>query len=512
MNFLLNRLLPLFIITVFCIGCIIRTIPVYLNYPYPIGYDSINYYLPLLYNFSENGINWSTSYPIYLFAVSSFSEIFMIDPYTSFNFFNIFLYGVLGVSLFLLFTKVMNISPTRSILFSLFVLVQLSTLRISWDLYRDLLSIIFFNFSLLLINGVYQNSKISYQSGLSYLLLFCLILVSVLTDRMVSILLIFASLICALLFRNKYLLLISSSFVILFISYLIAFDKISIFSMDSGIIQTLVDPVYDLNSYSIIEIIVLFVSLYGILIPFFVYGFLKPLLAFLPLKVPTIIALVCSFSWIIVPNYEYLVPERWVIISGLFISIFSAHGFSLLNTSIKSGFLRAITFATFFSFFIIYGIVFILSPQFGTISTIPGYFGNLTQFIMPISMSINSFDIDQNKDIVQLIDWINRNTQGNSIVIGSIHWRGWFSLFLDPEIDFKYEENTLQPLSFKNNSLFENSGLGLCNMTSSNSDSTSATILLVSSNDSILKDLSSFKIQEFGQFAVYNISKILCNY
>src|SRR5690606_16769900 len=171
-----------------------------------------------------------------------------------------------------------------------------------------------------------------------------------------------------------------------------------------------------------------------------------------------------------------------------------------------------ITFATFFSFFIIYGIVFILSPQFGSISTIPGYFGDLTQFIMPISMSINSFDIDQNKDIVQLIDWINRNTQGNSIVIGSIHWRGWFSLFLDPEIDFKYEENTLQPLSFKNNSLFENSGLGLCNMTSSNSDSTSATILLVSSNDSISKDLSSFQIQEFGQFAVYNISKILCNY
>jgi hypothetical protein len=45
---------------------------------------------------------------------------------------------------------------------------------------------------------------------------------------------------------------------------------------------------------------------------------------------------------------------------------------------------------------------------------------------------MNSFDIHENKNIVHVIDWINKNTSENSIVIGSIHWRGWFSLFLDP--------------------------------------------------------------------------------
>ena len=211
MKLSLNSLVFLSILSVFSIGCIFRFIPVYLNYPYPIGYDSINYYLPFLYSFSENGINWTTSYPIYLFIVFFFSKIFLIDLITSFNFINIILYGILGISIFLLFARLMKISSLRGILFSLFVLIQLSTLRVSWDLHRDLLSMIIFNFCLLLISSVYKNRSISYQSGLYYSLLITLILISVFSDRMVSILLVATSLICALLYRNKCLLLILGS-------------------------------------------------------------------------------------------------------------------------------------------------------------------------------------------------------------------------------------------------------------------------------------------------------------
>ena len=185
MNFSLNKFILLSIVAVFSIGCVIRAVPTYLNYPYPIGYDSINYYLPFLYNFSENGINWTISYPVYLFMVSLFSKFFLIDPYTSFNFINIILYGILGVSIFFLFSRLMKISLLQSILFSIFILVQLSTLRMSWDLHRDLLSMIFFNSCLLLINNISKNYKITYQSALSYVLIFCLMLITVLSDRMI---------------------------------------------------------------------------------------------------------------------------------------------------------------------------------------------------------------------------------------------------------------------------------------------------------------------------------------
>jgi hypothetical protein len=281
--------------------------------------------------------------------------------------------------------------------------------------------------------------------------------------------------------------------------------------MESGFVQTLVDPLYDLESYSTIGIFVLFFSLYGILLPFFVYGFLKHLSDFITLKVPTSIVLVCSFTWIIVPNYEYLVPERWVILSGIFISIFAAYGFSLINALIKSRYLRMITFAMFFSFFIFYGFIFMIS-QYGTITTIPAFFHDFTQFILPISMSMNSFDIHENKNIVHVIDWINKNTSENSIVIGSIHWRGWFSLFLDPTIKFMYEENTIQFSDLQNNTLYVNYRLELCNTNLSNPGSKSLSVILVSSSEYPLKNLSSFQVYESGQFAVYNVSKILCKY
>ncbi|HEU5120647.1 MAG TPA: hypothetical protein VFT71_06640, partial [Candidatus Nitrosocosmicus sp.] len=100
-----------------------------------------------------------------------------------------------------------------------------------------------------------------------------------------------------------------------------------------------------------------------------------------------------------------------------------------------------------------------------------------------------------------------------SIVIGSIHWRGWFSLFLDPTIKFiKYEENTIPSSNLKNNSLFENLKLGLCNTNSSNPEFKSLSIILVSSNDYLLKNLSSLQVYDSGQFTLYNVSKILCKY
>src|SRR5690606_11213808 len=168
------------------------------------------------------------------------------------------------------FTRLMKISLLQSILFSIFVLVQLCALRMSWDLYRDLLSMIFLNLCLLLINTISKNFKSNYQLILSYTSIFCLILITVFSDRMISVLLLTTTFVYALLIRNRYLVLVTLSFLVLFIAYLINFDDVSVFSMKSDLIQTLISPTYDLNSYSITNILTLFVSLYGILLPFFI--------------------------------------------------------------------------------------------------------------------------------------------------------------------------------------------------------------------------------------------------
>ena len=55
-------------------------------------------------------------------------------------------------------------------------------------------------------------------------------------------------------------------------------------------------------------------------------------------------------------------------------------------------------------------------------------------------MNFNSLKITDNTDLLKSIDWINSNTSNNSIIIGSKHWRGWFSLFLQPSHQYFFEE------------------------------------------------------------------------
>jgi len=51
---------------VFSAALIVRLIPEILAYPYPIGYDVINYYLPILKNFDDYSAAISNQFPLYI--------------------------------------------------------------------------------------------------------------------------------------------------------------------------------------------------------------------------------------------------------------------------------------------------------------------------------------------------------------------------------------------------------------------------------------------------------------
>jgi hypothetical protein len=55
-------------------------------------------------------------------------------------------------------------------------------------------------------------------------------------------------------------------------------------------------------------------------------------------------------------------------------------------------------------------------------------------------MSFNSLEISKNQDLVKSIEWINSNTNNNSQVIGTMHWRGWFNLFLEKPRQYIFSE------------------------------------------------------------------------
>ncbi|MGN6821922.1 MAG: hypothetical protein ACTHJ7_03960, partial [Candidatus Nitrosocosmicus sp.] len=122
-------------LAVFGIGCLLRIVPIILNFPIPVGYDTVNYYLPNLYHFQNNWIELVISFPVYITLVYFFSYIFSIDVYYSFLISNVTLYGLFSISIFLLSKTVMKQNLNRSLLFTVFVIFQLASLRISWDLF-----------------------------------------------------------------------------------------------------------------------------------------------------------------------------------------------------------------------------------------------------------------------------------------------------------------------------------------------------------------------------------------
>jgi hypothetical protein len=435
----------------FVIGCLVRLIPIILNFPYPVGYDTVNYYLPNLYHFESNWIVLLLSFPVYIIIVYFFSYIFSTDMYYSFLASNVILYGFFSISIFSLSKIILNQSLNRSLIFTVFVIFQLGTLRISWDLYRNLFSLILFNLFLILIYYFKQKNTLNNVSSL--ICFFSISLLTVFSDRLMGILLIIVSFICSIMYKQKYLFIINLFFTVSFLYYFLTFDKITFVSTNLNFLDVLLNPSHGKNAFSQFDISILFLSIYGILIPFFFRGFVftefkgKLLL----IKIPLIITLFFSFTWIFIPNYGFLVPERWLLLSGIYISLIAIYGFFLLIDLLKQEILRKGMSLIFLFIFVVYGFLFIVMPS-GVVFSFPSFFQQNTGFIFPFSMNFNSVKITDNTDLLNSIDWININTSNNSVIIGSKHWRGWFSLFLQPSHKYFFEDNVdiNHALSFKN--------------------------------------------------------------
>src|SRR5919112_4983773 len=147
-----------YLFVVFGIGCLIRSVPIVVSFPYPVGYDTINYYLPALYHFDADWGRLATEFPIYIAVVYLFSLVSSIDVYYSFLASTVLLYGFFSTTVYLLSNIILKQTSNMSLVFAVFVIFQLGTLRVSWDLFRDLFSLILFNLFLLMINNIKEKN------------------------------------------------------------------------------------------------------------------------------------------------------------------------------------------------------------------------------------------------------------------------------------------------------------------------------------------------------------------
>ena len=126
----------------FSAGLIVRLIPELLAFPHPIGFDTIHYAAVM-----KSGVIWShwstfftSTWLIYAVTVPLYS-VLNVDPFLLLKILAPILYGLNVAGVYWFARKMLGWDVRMSLLAGGFFVVQLASLRISWDLLRNTLGL-----------------------------------------------------------------------------------------------------------------------------------------------------------------------------------------------------------------------------------------------------------------------------------------------------------------------------------------------------------------------------------
>jgi hypothetical protein len=177
----------------------------------------------------------------------------------------------------------------------------------------------------------------------------------------------------------------------------------------------------------------------AILLPAGLVGLLKSKMSIF--KIPFFITLIGSFTWLLFPNTSAFLPDRWITIFSIFLSLFSAYGFVLLieDKRIAVSHKKLNNYLVILLPFVFLGSAFAMSPN-GSYLNVYGAFHAYISHYGPLTMQYNSISLPESESLMLLIDWLNKNTLQGSIIMGSKHLRGWMELELENRT-FLFSEN-----------------------------------------------------------------------
>jgi hypothetical protein len=405
---------------VFSISILLRSIIEILALPYPIGYDVINYYLPSLVNFDNHWTSASNQFPLYLLLLHTITSVLQIHPRIVISASVVLIFGLFSLVIYSIARNIFHLSNFQSIFLSIFVIFQVSLLRTSWDLHKDMLGLTITLFCL---------SCASRFPNISKTIMFAILplsIISVLSDRMIGFLLSSVLVIYSLIKRERLIAIMAITTSVIFVVALITNFEI----IRNNIILGNLENETIQHPYTALNLVILFLLMSGFLVPTGVIGFMKS--KNIILKIPLIISLLGSFSWVVFPNTSAFLPDRWIIIFSIFLSIFSGYGFITLieNKHITVSHKKLRNYLVVLIPFIFLGSVFATSPNnsylnvYGAFHAYIGHYG-------PLTMQYNSISLPESESLLSLIEWMNDNASSQIVLMGSKHVRGWMELELD---------------------------------------------------------------------------------
>jgi hypothetical protein len=410
------------ILVVFTLCIALRTAPELIAYPYPIGYDVINYYIPTITNFEDKWDTVSKQFPLYV------TFLYLISITTGLPAYSVVVAVIIVMTGIYLGRNLLKLGISHSAYIAIFAIVQLAVLRTTWDFHRDIfaLTIMMFVFSLL----------VRKNAGWKPLaLILVLTTLTVAADRMVGALFSVSLVVYAIVTRRREVALTG----ILAIGM---FCALTLSTQSTPDIKTITSTEIPQNNnselkefYNPANLLIFFVVINGLLVAAAAIGFLN--MKNTLLKIPLLICLMGSFSWLAFPENRYLLADRWIILAGIYLSVFAGYGILHLIRNLKKKFSIA---GFILGAFAVLGVSYTVIPHHSA-SALYGIIGLHSKNLPPVTMQFNSIDVEDNDDLLSTIAWINKNTEQDALIVGESHLRGFMELYLEDNRTYHFSED-----------------------------------------------------------------------
>ena len=427
-----NQKIP-FLLFTFSVACVIRLIPELVAYPIPIGSDVVHYYIPVLEDFETSWPKVFQQFPLYVSILYFLKIVTGFGSHSIVIAFAVVIFGVFSISLFFCTQRLFHFSKWQGVFLTLFVILQIALLRTAMNNHRDIfaLSTMFFTFSL-----IYRENGSNDIKWPSLALAIVLTSATVCSDGMIGSLLVVTLVVYSVISKKK--IVITCALVsICFLAFAISLPNNPIrenIEANSNYFSQSTLP--SRGSSETLSLLLIFVTINGFLIPTGIIGF--RVLKINLLKIPLLICIPLSFSWVVFPDIPTLVPHRWTVLFGIFFSIFTAYGIIHLANRLHSAKKKVAILCGIIAIYAIFGFAYTSIPR--DISFI--FYGspeNQLRNFLGIAMQP---DRDHINNLRSAISWINKNTEPDAIIVGSSLFRGWMQTYLADDRVFKFSSNS----------------------------------------------------------------------
>jgi len=409
----------------FALPLFLRAMPEVIMGKYITGFDTLNYYVPVTLRWSSGGVSFFEfigSAPLFYVLLMQLTSLGV--PLTlSLKVLPSLLHGFLGLVIYSYARKGLAWSCRKSLFVSLLAVLYFVGLRISWDMLRCELGLIFLFAFFIMLRGCLSKG----QWKLFGLLLSCMFLV-VLTHQLVAAIMfivVFTVVLKKLISRSYDTVwrLIFSSIPAVVLFGLVVYADFAVLPSDSA--ASLAGS--ELGWLSLFGFPSVFEGVVGTL-GFLFYCYL-PLLPFVfvgirgfrsvELKVWSIWCLIA----VLFPFFLSFAPlgYRWILLLAFPMAFFAVEGFGRL----KFGFWKKI----WAGLLVVLSFSFVFLPAEAAFP----YFRAFPYYI-PSSMLQNSMPLSDCGDVVKVLKWVEANVGNDGVLLVHDAFQGWVFLYLNNDV------------------------------------------------------------------------------